>query len=277
MKTFYIFLIGLSLSLSSCSLITSLPSSTYLQNQGFVAKPFYEGKDTSMIRLSGSYSLMDINFSEGTWTENGDTVWSADYRGRGSWVEAASFEINYGKALEKMSYGFGAYGSFGQFNEAFSNYGYEITSYKTAGFGAKANFSLDVNKTNFSMRALQMQIGLSRDFGEYAENRLAIAESYPNFVAVPHLAPSNVWMTNISISNVSQFHFDDFRIGFGGGIVFNMAISDSITSNLNSMSGTFMLEVGYSNFDIFFQYSEAFIPRPIASNLQAGVAYRFNF
>ncbi len=277
MKSFYIFLIGLSLSLSSCSLITSLPSSTYLQNQGFVAKPFYEGKDTSMIRLSGSYSLMDINFSEGTWTENGDTVWSADYRGRGSWIEAASFEINYGKALEKMSYGFGAYGSFGQFNEAFSNYGYEITSYKTAGFGAKANFSLDVNKTNFSMRALQMQIGLSRDFGEYAENRLAIAESYPNFVAVPHLAPSNVWMTNISISNVSQFHFDDFRIGFGGGIVFNMAISDSITSNLNSMSGTFMLEVGYSNFDIFFQYSEAFIPRPIASNLQAGVAYRFNF
>ncbi len=277
MKTIYIILIGLSLSLTSCNLITSLPSSTYLQNQGFVAKPIYDGKDTSMIRLSGSYSLMDIDFSEGTWTENGDTVWSSDYRGRGSWFEAASFEINYGKALQKMSYGFGAYGSVGHFNEAFSKYGYQITSYKTAGFGAKANFSLDVNKTNYTMRAMQIQVGLSRDFGEYAENRFAIADSYPEFVSVPHLAPTNVWMANISISNVSQFHFDDFRIGFGGGIAFNGALSDSLVNNLNTLAGTFMLEVGYSNFDIFFQYSEGFVPRQIASNLQAGLAYRFNF
>lgn len=230
-----------------------------------------------MIRLSGSYSLLDIDFSEGTWTENGDTVWSSDYRGRGSWVEAGSFEINYARALQKMSYGFGAYGTFGQFNEAFSEYGYQITSYNTAGFGAKANFSLDVNKTNFTMRAMQLQVGVSRDFGEYAQNRLAIAESYPSFVTVPYLAPANVWMTSISISSISHFHFDDIRIGFGGGVSFNGALADSITTNMNTMAATFVLEFGYSNFDLFFNYTEAFVPRLIASNLQAGVAYRFNF
>jgi hypothetical protein len=277
MKKIYLIALGLCVIFTSCDLLTSLPSSTYLQTQGFVPKPVYRGSDTNLIRLSGSYSLMDIDFSEGTWTEDGDTVWSADYRGRGSWVEAANFELTYARALKKMSYGFGAFGSVGQFNEAFSQYGYKVTSYKTAGLGFKANFSLDVNKERYTMRAMQLQVGLSRDFGDYARNRLAIAESYPNFIAVPHLAPANVWMGNISISNVSQFYIDDFRIGFGGGLSFNGGLSDTLTGQINTLSGTFMLEAGYSNFDVFFQYTEGFAARPIASHLQAGVAYRFNF
>lgn len=278
MKNRYIVILGLGFMLGSCSLITSLPSGTYMQNLDLVAKPTYQGKDTNMIRISGGYSLMDIYFSEGTWTENGDTLWSQDYGGRGSWIESGFVELTYGRSSENMSYGFGLFGSYGQFNEVFSDLGNSIQTYNMAGVGAKANFSWDLNKQNFTMRALQLQIGISRDFNEYAESRQDIADSYPNFAAVPHLAPSNALFGDISLSNTSQFYFNDFRIGLGGGVNFSGALSEGLAPDLSTVAGMLVVDVGYDKVDLFLNYYRGIgVTRNIGSNFRVGLAYRFGF
>lgn len=277
-KYFALLTASFLLSLTSCDLVTSLPSSVYLQNQTPVAKPIYKGADTSMIRISGGYSMLDIEYSEGTWTDNvGDTVWNSENNRQGSWIQTGLVEIDYGRSLEKLSYGFGVIGALGQFNEVFTELGRGVRSYKTGAIGGKANVSFDVNKDHLTMRAVQLQVGVSHDFGEYADSRFAIADGYPSFASVPYLIPPNTTMGNFAISHKSELYFDDFSFAIGGGFALSTALSEGFDPSFNSFSGTVLLEFGYRNFDLFMNYSETVAPYPIATNFQAGLGYSFGW
>lgn len=256
--------------LVSCQ--SSLPSGVYLQNLNTVAKPLYNGKNQSAIQLSGGYSKLGIHSMD---LEDVDNPRSSDDYYFESEINSGFLEVVYGYSHEHFSYALGTMGVCGQYkgisNSPFTTQGNR--SFVTYGLGAKANASYDINHNKVSIRLVQLQVGVSQDFGDYSEMRGTYKNVEGQQLKFDVVHPENALVWNGSISTIVNFKIaNSFRARIGGAVGYvhvDGVKRDNVVHQVD-------FGAGYKAIDFFGSVTTSFFSEAgIADILKFGVGYHF--
>ncbi|WP_417600862.1 hypothetical protein [Owenweeksia hongkongensis] len=271
MKTNLLLVLALIFVLSSCYTPSSLPSGVYLQNSNLMEKPLYRGENESMLQISAGYSKLGIGDSE---LENDNNFFYSGYYDYKSTIDYGFAEIVYGRSQKRFSYALGLTGMYGSFRAESSSPFVSSRGWKyaTYGLGAKANISYDINSEKVSLRVAQLQVGVSRDFGEYGELRdeWYNAGERSEMFSVTH--PRDALVCNASLSIIANFKMGKYsRIRLGGGIGY-MYVTEIYE---NSITHQFDCGLGYKAFDLIGTFViQGSDPAIIDEAYKIGLGYR---
>ncbi len=266
MKIQFFYLLLLGAILSSCSDYTSIPPSVYGQNRNLIEKPVYKDENASMIHVSGAFSDLDLQIYGDD--DQGNTIVVGD----GGNITSGLLEVSYSQAFEKFSYGVGLMAATGKYSGEFVSFGPRAgQSIGTGGFGIKGNISLDKNTAIYTGRLVQGQLGFSREFSDYSNQRFDV--NYDSLYVVEVLNYPEHFVVDFSISHQSQFRIDDVRLGLGVGI--NFSAPNAFGDWLLSTSLFIKPQIGYKMFDLYYMYAGDEV-QPVGNTHILGLAYRFS-